>query len=69
MTWLQLRLDIARADIAELEDLLLAAGAVAVTLEDNANQPLLEPGVGETPLWHQTRLTALYSADTKMDQV
>ena len=69
MTWLQLRLDSARADVAELEDLLLEAGAVAVTLEDNADQPLLEPGVGETPLWNQTRLTALYPADTKMDPI
>jgi ribosomal protein L11 methyltransferase len=69
MTWLQLRLDVRRDDIAELEDLLLATGAVAVTLEDNADQPLLEPGVGETPLWNQTRLTGLYPADTEMKQV
>ena len=68
MTWLQLRLDIARADVVVLEELLIASGAVAVTLEDNGDQPLLEPGVGETPLWNQTRLTALYPADTKMDQ-
>ena len=66
MTWLQLRLDARRGDVAELERLLLATGAVAVTLEDNADQPLLEPGVGETPLWNQTRLTGLYPADSDM---
>ncbi len=48
---------------------MLATGAVAVTLEDNADQPVLEPGVGETPLWGQTRLTGLYPADTDMDGV
>ena len=48
---------------------MLATGAVAVTLEDNADQPLLEPGVGETPLWQQTRLTGLYPADTDMAAV
>jgi ribosomal protein L11 methyltransferase len=69
MTWLQLRLDARRADLAALEDLLLASGAVAVTLEDNADQPLLEPGVGETPLWNQTRLTGLFPAATDMQQV
>ena len=69
MTWLQLRLDARRADITALEDLLLASGAVAVTLEDNADQPLLEPGVGETPLWNQTRLTGLFVADTDMQRV
>ena len=52
-----------------LEDLMLATGAVAVTMEDNADQPVLEPGVGETPLWGQTRLTGLYPADTDMTSV
>jgi len=69
MTWLQLRLAVRRDDIAALEELLLATGAVAVTLEDNADQPLLEPGVGETPLWRQTRITGLYPADTDMQCV
>jgi ribosomal protein L11 methyltransferase len=66
VTWLQLRLDARRSDVAALEEQLLASGAVAVTLEDNADQPLLEPGVGETPLWNHTRLTGLYPADTDM---
>ena len=69
MTWLQLRLDIARAEVETLEDLLLMTGAVAVTLEDNGDQPLLEPGVGETPLWNQTRVSGLYPADTEIDRV
>jgi ribosomal protein L11 methyltransferase len=69
MSFLQLRLDTRREDIAALEARLLASGAVAVTLEDNADEPLLEPGVGETPLWHQTRLTALFTADTDMSSV
>ncbi len=48
---------------------MLATGAVSVTLEDNADEPVLEPAVGETPLWRQTRLTGLYSADTDMQSV
>lgn len=69
MAWLQLRLDTDPAASAALEDRLLAAGAVAVTLEDNADQPLLEPGVGEMPLWRETRLTGLFPADADMDAV
>tara|TARA_R110002110_G_C13470397_1_gene720550 strand:+ start:32352 stop:33224 length:873 start_codon:yes stop_codon:yes gene_type:complete len=53
--------------VEALEDLMLAAGAVAVTLQDNADEPVLEPAVGETPLWQQTRLTGLYRADTDID--
>jgi ribosomal protein L11 methyltransferase len=69
VAWLQLRLDTDPADVAALESLMLATGAVAVTMEDNADQPVLEPGVGETPLWAQTRLTGLYPAATAMAQV
>lgn len=69
MTWLQLRVDAQRAEIADWEELLLASGSVAVTLEDNADQPLLEPGVGETPLWNLTRITGLYPADADMKSV
>jgi len=69
VTWLQLRLDTRPEQVAALEELLLATGAVAVTMEDNADQPVLEPGVGETPLWGQTRLTGLYPADTEMNGV
>jgi len=69
MTWLQLSLDTTDDGVEALEDLMLATGAVSVTLADNADQPLLEPGVGETPLWRQVRLTGLFPADTDMDVV
>lgn len=69
MTWLQLRLEGSRESVAALEDLLLSTGSVAVTLEDNADQPVLEPAVGETPLWNAVRLTGLYSADADMASV
>ncbi len=69
MSWIQLRLDTSPEQVEALEALMLAAGAVAVTLEDNADQPVLEPAVGETPLWGQTRLTGLYPADADMDAV
>ena len=69
MSWIQLRLDTYPDQVEQLEERMLASGAVAVTMEDNANQPVLEPAVGETPLWGQTRLTGLYPADTDMHAV
>ena len=69
MSWLQLRLDTTPEHAEALEQLLLDSGSVAVTMEDNADQPVLEPAVGETPLWGQIRLTGLYPADTNMQSV
>ncbi|MBW2940096.1 50S ribosomal protein L11 methyltransferase [Zhongshania aquimaris] len=66
MTWLQLRLDADPATASALEDALLDIGAAAVTMEDNADQPVYEPGVGETPVWQHTRVTGLFTADTDM---
>jgi ribosomal protein L11 methyltransferase len=41
------------------EDALWAAGALAITLLDAADQPLLEPGPGEMPLWQRVTVEAL----------
>lgn len=64
MSWLQLRITTGRAQAEAVEEALLAAGAVSVTMEDNADQPILEPALGETPLWNELRITGLFSADT-----
>ncbi|WOJ92998.1 50S ribosomal protein L11 methyltransferase [Congregibacter variabilis] len=69
MSWLQLRMDCGKAQAESLEDALLAAGALSVTLEDREDEPLLEPAVGATPLWKAIRITGLFKADADMDQV
>ncbi len=63
MPWLQVKISAPREEAELLEDALLASGALSVTLEDDGGQAILEPSPGETPLWEQTRLTALFSAD------
>lgn len=68
MPWLQLKVATTRAQTEAVEDALMAAGAVSVTVEDNADQPILEPAVGETPLWNHTRVTGLFDAATDTDQ-
>lgn len=67
MAWLQLRVG-TDPDHAELvEDLLMGLGAVSVTFEDAADQPLYEPEPGTTPLWHQTSVVGLFEADSDVD--
>ncbi|AMX01540.1 50S ribosomal protein L11 methyltransferase [Microbulbifer thermotolerans] len=63
MPWLQLRVDTDREHAEKIEEALLFAGAVSVTLQDNADQPILEPGLGEVPLWDHTRVTGLFDAE------
>jgi ribosomal protein L11 methyltransferase len=60
MPFLQLTLDIATADPAPFEDALFELGALSVTLEDAADDPVLEPAPGETPLWPTRVVKALF---------
>lgn len=64
MPWIQIsiRIDPARAD--ETSAALEAAGALAVTMEDAGDHPVLEPGSGETPLWPEVIATVLFDLES-----
>ena len=59
MSWQQLQLHTAHAEFAE--EILLANGALSVTISDAADVPILEPGPGETPLWPRSRVQGLFA--------
>jgi ribosomal protein L11 methyltransferase len=69
MPFLQLTVDIGPSDPAPCEDALFALGAVSVTLEDAADDPVLEPAPGETPLWPTVRVKALFAASADRDAI
>ncbi len=60
MPWLQLKAQITPEQAETLEELLLAEGATAITLQDAHDDPVFEPERGTTPLWEETVLTGLY---------
>ena len=69
MPFLELTLPCTEAEQPRYERALEDLGALAVTLADaHADAPdeqaIFEPGVGETPLWGELTLTALFPHDT-----
>ena len=62
MSWLQFRIDTCAALVPSCEAYLLAQGAVAVTLQDNADQPLFHQERSAVPLWQETCVTGLFPA-------
>jgi ribosomal protein L11 methyltransferase len=64
MAWEQYVIETAATDLERLERALLESGAIAVSLEDAGDAPILEPGPGETPLWPRMRVRALFEAGT-----
>ncbi|WP_370981269.1 50S ribosomal protein L11 methyltransferase [Agaribacterium sp. ZY112] len=69
MSWLQLRIitDPDHASVAEKA--LNHAGSMSITFEDNADQPIFEPELGETPLWAATRVTGLFPAEVDSNAI
>ena len=57
----------ARAD--ELEQALFELGAVSVTFADAEDQAILEPGVGEMPLWQQVVVTGLFMDNSDFESI
>jgi ribosomal protein L11 methyltransferase len=60
MPWLQFSLDVPGDQAEAASAVIDAAGALSVTILDAADEPLLEPLPGETPLWRNTRVVALF---------
>jgi len=63
MAWLELSLIVTAAQQADIEAALDDLGALAVTLLDAEDHPIFEPAPGETPLWPEIALSALFEPD------
>jgi ribosomal protein L11 methyltransferase len=63
MAFLQFTLDIGARNPQPYEDALFALGALSVTLVDAADDPVIEPAPGATPLWPTVVVSAVFPAD------
>ncbi len=63
MPHLEVAFPLGDRDAEATQDLLFAVGALAVTLSDAADTPILEPRPGETPLWSSVQVAALFAID------
>lgn len=64
MPWLQISVHTSQKHAEQVEDALIQNGACSVTFKDAADEPILEPAPGETPIWQEIVATGLF-AETK----
>ncbi len=67
--WRQFVMDLDALDPDVVETIFTRHGACSVTLTDAGNNPVLEPGPGETPLWANSRITGLFSPDADLQSL
>jgi ribosomal protein L11 methyltransferase len=58
--WLELSLRVHRREWSRVESALAQVGALSVTLLDAEDHAILEPAAGETPLWPELIVNALF---------
>lgn len=69
MRYLQLTFPISEHEFLDVENLLDRSGALSITTSDAEDQPILEPKPGETPLWQNLILTALFPENKNKEKV
>lgn len=69
MAWIQLKVEALPDQIEVIEDSMLMQGAQAVTLQDGADQPILEPELGTMPVWDKTVVIGLFDAEINADDL
>lgn len=64
--WTIVQLTLPREQLARAETVLQLSGAAAITLTDAGDTALLEPALGETPVWPQVQIDALFENPVDM---
>ena len=69
MAWHQISVITDENTAPQLADLFSHLGAVSVTYMDAEDEPVYEPAIGETKIWSNTQVIALYELDSDPDQI
>jgi len=60
LRWYKVELACYRANANTLEEILVAIGAISISMTNKSKKDIYEPGVGETPLWDLINISALF---------
>jgi ribosomal protein L11 methyltransferase len=63
MDWRQFTMNLNSLEADEVESVFSRHGALSITFSDAGDNPVLEPAPGETPMWSNTKITGLFTAD------
>lgn len=64
MSWRQFVMNLQALELERVEAIFYRHGALAITYSDAADDPVLEPLPGETPLWQNSCITGLFPEST-----
>ncbi len=69
MDWMQITLNTSKNQADFVSEILMGLGSSSITFSDTHDDAIFEPPVGETPLWQNTTITALFDLDVDQNHV
>jgi len=69
MDWLQISFQIEKAQADLISEVLTGLGSLSITYSDTLDDAIYEPTVGQTPLWDNVTVKALFSIDVNQEDI
>jgi ribosomal protein L11 methyltransferase len=66
MDWRQFVMDLEKLNPECVEEIFTRHGAQSIAFTDAADNPVLEPSPGKTPMWHDVRITGIFTPDADL---
>jgi len=60
MAWWQFSLNCQASELEQVENLMMALGAVSISLSDAGDEPIYEPLPGDNPVWQESIVAATF---------
>lgn len=67
--WLQTHLKVKQSEVDLISEILTALGSISLTFCDTFDNPIFEPPVGDTPIWADTTITALFEKGVDTEHI
>ena len=69
MIWKQISFEVKKSETDLVSEVLMGLGSVSITYADALDDAIYEPPVGQTPLWDNVKVNALFSSEVNQKSI
>ena len=69
MSWKQISFEVKKSEIDLISEVLMGLGSLSITYSDALDDAIYEPPVGQTPLWDNVKVNALFSIEVNQKSI
>ncbi|MDB9803290.1 50S ribosomal protein L11 methyltransferase [Candidatus Thioglobus sp.] len=69
MIWKQISFEVKKSETDLVSEVLMGLGSISITYSDALDDAIYEPPVGQTPLWDNVKVNALFSSEVNQKSI